>query len=90
MNVKFTSSSFIRWIFENDSFQMGNFSMPVRVLSSSTSLIAALQVNAVRSTALYFKSSIPLFQGRYDFIHPTYICGSTQPNVIDDGVINLP
>lgn len=65
-------------------------SSPIRILSSTANLIAALQVDAQRSTTLYFKSSLPLFSGRYDFIHPLYICGSTRPNVTVDGVINLP
>lgn len=78
------TGNWIRWT------QTDNWKGPVRVLSSSTSLMAALQVNAVRSTTLYFKSNVPLFQGRYDFIHPTYICGSPQPNLADNGVINLP
>jgi len=65
-------------------------SSPIRILASTPSLVAALQVDAQRSTSLYFKSSVPLFNGRYDFIHPLYICGSTRPNVTVDGLINLP
>lgn len=68
----------------------GNVSTLARVLSSTPSLLAALHVDALRSTSLYFKSSTPLFNGRYDFIHPLYICGSPRPNVTSDGVINLP
>nr|CAH0112384.1 unnamed protein product [Daphnia galeata] len=71
-------------------FQSGNLSLPARVLSSTPNLLAALHIDALRSTSLYFKSSSPVFNGRYDFIHPLYICGSPRPNVTVDGVINLP
>ena len=76
--------------FFNQLDKAGNISNPVRILSSTPALIAALQVDAQRSTSLYFKTNMPLFSGRYDFIHPLYICGSTRPNVTVDGVINLP
>lgn len=70
--------------------QTSNLTSPIRILSSTSSVISALNVDAQRSTSLYFKSSLPLFSARYDFIHPLYICGSTRPNVTVDGVISLP
>ena len=70
--------------------QLGDLPTSVRVLSSTSTMLAALQVDAQRSTSFYFKSNVPLFKGRYDFIHPLYICGSAHPNVSDNGVINLP
>jgi len=70
--------------------QVGQTPLPVRVLSSTSSMVAALRVNAQRSTSFYFKSNVPLFKGRYDFIHPQYICGAVRPNISVSGDVNIP
>ena len=69
---------------------MGQSPAPVRVLSSTSSMVAALRVSTQRSTSFYFKSNVPLFKGRYDFIHPLYICGAVRPNVSVSGDVNIP